>query len=120
FQPMKTKFLTPSFISFVIVSCVFISCQKEDTHPSPKPEPVEHELNFKYVDNFQSTQFELIITDSSGAYLLDTILPVQQMVSAKFRSDETRFNVTTIENRSGSNSNPSYSVKTYYQIAIKT
>jgi hypothetical protein len=116
---MKTKLLTPWFICFAIVSSILISCQKEDTHPSPKPEPVEHELNFKYVDNFQSTEFELIITDSSGAYLLDTILPVQQMVSAKFRSDETRFNVTTIENRSGSNSNPSYSVKTYYQVALK-
>jgi len=98
-------------------SFVFLlSCQKDQEQQSPPPQPTtEQQVNLSFVDNFGSSNYELIITDSTGKYVLDTVLPVNKMISSKFLSNDTKFNITTIEFTSIN----LFRVKTYYQVSLK-
>jgi hypothetical protein len=108
---MKT--LSTKLLIVLSVVLSFISCKKDkDPSLQTKPQPTEHQANFSFVDNFSSSNYELIVTDSNGTYLLDTILPVNKIAAAKFLSNETKFNITTIE----FSDNRYYNVKTYYQV----
>ena len=73
-----------------------MSCRKTDLPAAPK-QPVEHQVNLSYVDNFESSNYELIVTDSNGKFLLDTILPTNQTATVKFLYNEPKVNITTIE-----------------------
>ena len=106
---MKSLDAKTLFVLFIVF--VFMSCRKNDLPAPPKP-PVEHQVNLSYVDNFESSSYELIVTDSNGKFLLDTILPTNQTTTVKFLYNEPKVNITTIELSEGRY----YNVKTYYQV----
>ena len=90
------------------------SCKKEVTRqPDPvKNEVAERDFSLAYV-NTASSAIELIVTDSSAQYLLDTIVSTNVMHSLKVYSDQTKFNITTID---GLSPNATRMVQTSYQV----
>jgi hypothetical protein len=108
---MKT--LNTKLLIVLSLGLLFLSCKKEkDPSFQIKQQPTEHLVNLSFVDNVASSNYELIITDSNGNSLLDTIMLVNKIATAKFLSNETKFNITTIE----LSDNRYYNVKTYYQV----
>jgi hypothetical protein len=98
----------------ILTLLILNSCDKEPSNPDPIPAPAERQLNLKYIKvERDSKTFELIISDSSGNYLVDTIAPVEEMLTINFKSNETKYNITTIER---SEARQSYKVNTYYQV----
>jgi len=107
-KSLKTKFLLAASVVLLVTAC-----RKKDILSGQSGQPLtEHEFDLSYVDNFESDNYELIVTDSNGKFLLDTILPVNQRITVKLSSNETKFNMTTIELSSGQY----YNVRTYYQV----
>ncbi len=106
---MKKNYLT------LLIAIALISCSKDPAPPTPTPTTMpERQISLAYMNSFDPTaKFELIVTDSSAHYLLDTILSVQDMHTMKVSSNETTFNITTIDHTESSNTN---SVQTYYQV----
>jgi hypothetical protein len=103
------------YIVFCLLSLFMLAaCKKEVTRqPGPvKNEVAERDFSLAYV-NTASPGIELIVTDSSAKYLLDTILSANVMHSLKVYSDQTKFNITTID---GISPNATRMVQTFYQV----
>lgn len=101
-------------VFFLLGLFTFAACKKEVTSQTApvKNEVAERDFSLAYV-NTSSSAIELIVTDSSAKYLLDTILPVNVMHSLKVYSDQTKFNITTIDRISP---NATRFVQTFYQV----
>ncbi len=103
-----------AFASF----CLLFSCQKKQDvdNPTPEPQPngIERQVTVKLKNQFVTTRtVEFILTDSSGNIIVDTLVPVEQWLDLKFRSNESKYNVTLIE---FSNITQKYTIATSYQV----
>ena len=100
---------------FLLGLLTFAACKKEIT---PQPEPPitqqlpERDLSLTYVYSWNS-QVEVIVSDSTSNFLLDTLLSVNDMHSLKVYSEQTKFNITTIDRI---DSNNKIYVQTFYQV----
>src|SRR6185312_616798 len=97
---------------------IFAACKKDN---SPKPEPPgpsetqqapERNFSLAYV-NSPSLQVEVIVTDTAANFLLDSLLSVNDMHSLKVYSEQTKFNITTIDRIDSTNK---INVQTFYQV----
>jgi hypothetical protein len=102
-------------VIFLLGLLTFAACKKEVT-PQPEP-PVtqqapERDISLAYVYSMNS-QVEVIVTDTAANFLLDTLLSSNDMHFLKVYSEQTKFNITTVD-RMDSN-NRTY-VQTFYQV----
>lgn len=106
---MKFTHLRAWLVTTIISVC---ACKKEPSPQPPSPSTTEHQLSLSYAESSGSGSYELLVTDSLGRVLLDSTMAVNQMATVKFLSDQSAFNLTTIELW-----NQHYFVaKTYYQV----
>ncbi|MFD2247542.1 hypothetical protein [Pontibacter ruber] len=91
---MRTKLLA----SLLFISTL-LSCDSEkDTAPAPAPEPIKtFGFSFRY-DPVPRTikDYELIVSQKDGSILLDTLVTAGSHHALKVKSNETKFDVTTI------------------------
>ena len=103
--------------TIIILLCFLtsISCKKQvDPVPSPPTTNLapERDMSLSYVYAYNS-QVEVIITDTAANFLLDTLLSVNDMHFLKVYSEQTKFNITTID--LVDSTNRTY-VQTFYQV----
>ena len=97
---------------------IFLSCGKDPVMPpsGPPTGTVERQMTLSYTpDDAPTKTVELIISDTSGNFLVDTIVPVKEKVTVRFKSNETKYNITTIEKLPFQR----YRVYTYSQVSPK-
>lgn len=100
---------------FLLGLFTFAACKKEIT---PQPEPPatsqgpERDFSLSYVYSMNS-QVEVIVTDTAANYLLDTLLSSNDMHFLKVYSEQTKFNITTIDKV---DSNNRIYVQSFYQV----
>jgi hypothetical protein len=106
------------YTSFLLFSLfTLISCQKEDNADLTPPvvaETPERQISFSYLNTGGDRKVEIIVSDTAAHFLLDTLVSVDDMHLLEVRSEETKFNITTIDqDQSG---NRKY-VQTFYQVS---
>jgi hypothetical protein len=103
------------FCTFVIF-CLLLSCVKEPfPGGNPHQPPGTLAINLSYhPNNFDVTNFEMIITSLKGVVLLDTVAPVDTRISTYLRTYDQTFNMTFIH--FDSIALPQYSVNTYTNV----
>lgn len=104
--------------SALILLCLltFAACKKDDSLQPESPvtqQAPERDFSLAYV-NSPSQQVEIIVTDTAANFLLDTLLSVNDMHSLKVYSEQTKFNITTIEHIDLINR---INVQTFYQVS---
>jgi hypothetical protein len=104
------------YTTFILLCLLtFISCKKQ-VDPVPAPplttQTPERDFSLTYVYSWNS-QVEVIITDTSANFLLDTLLSTNDMHFLKVHSEQTKFNITTIDRIDSTNR---IYVQTFYQV----
>ncbi|MEJ8804312.1 hypothetical protein [Pontibacter sp. H249] len=91
---MRIKLLA----SFLLIS-ILLGCDSEqETTPAPIPEP-EKTFNFSFRYDTQSEEandFELILSNTDGKVLLDTLIAFNTNHSLRLKSGDTKYNLTTV------------------------
>lgn len=115
FTHMRNPKLMKNALLILLCLVTFAACKKEVTRQPEPPvtqKPTERDFSLAYV-NSPSQQIEIIVTDTAARFLLDTLLSVNDMHSLKVYSDQTKFNITTIEHIDSINK---INVQTFYQV----
>lgn len=99
---------------------LLFSCSKDPAvNPTPVPPVIDSSATFQEISLtcdrgiFNISHYELIVTDITATYLLDTILSVEDMHTFRLKSNYTKFNITIIDSAGGIDKSI---VQTFYQV----
>ena len=77
-----------------------LSCKK-GIEPEPTPpvvtETPEREISLSVYGDPSHNQIEIIVSDTAAKFLLDTLVSIGDMHFLKVRSEQTKFNITTVD-----------------------
>ncbi|SFH08215.1 hypothetical protein [Pontibacter chinhatensis] len=106
---MKTKLLASLFFT-----CTLLSCNSDkETDPAPVPAKTFN-FSFRYDTSLEEAKdYELILSDKGGKVLLDTLLAFNVNHNLSLKSEDTKYNLTTLLIDPIDNS---YWIQTYLQV----
>lgn len=106
---MRTKLLSSLFFA-----CTLLSCDS-DKETAPAPVPAKNfDFSFRYDTSLEEARdYELILSDKGGKVLLDTLLAFNANHSLSVKSEDIKYNLTTVLIDPIDNS---YWIQTYYQV----